>query len=419
MLSDAISRFFGIDDPFARQAPPRPWRTDWIIGLFLTLVSLATVMYARDLSPQAAEFLPLGPSAVAIVLAGALITLRRQFPLTVLLLASGVHFIVVGVTLPMVVSNASMQVLYFLGIYTAMAYARNRQSLALAIGAVLLAMVVWLVSFDSYARATMPDEFQPSFWYYLGTTVINFAYFGGAIWLGRQAWVQARLNAELTASQELVTQQATQLAEQAVLTERLRIARDLHDSVAHHISLIGVQTAAARRAMESRPEAASEAMQGVEEMSRQAVAELRTVLGSLRDLGGDGGATSLSSLAALADDPGPGGLRVSYQLVGEESPDAVVTPVQAGQLLRIAQESLANVRRHSTATEARVVVRLADAIELEITDNGLPVAGTAGSGLGHVGIRERVASLGGAVELGPRSTRGYRVRVTLPRKVNP
>lgn len=419
MVSGTIARFFGIDDPFVRQAPPRPWRTDWIIGAFLTLISLATVMYARDLSPETAEYLPLGPSVGVIVLAGALISLRRQFPLAILLLVSGAHFIVVGVTLPMVASSAGMQVLYFLGIYTAMAYARNRQSLALTIGAVLLAMVVWLVSFDSYARATMPDEFRPSFWYYLGTTVLNFAYFGGAIWLGRQAWLQARLTAQLTASQELVTAQATQLAEQAVVTERLRIARDLHDSVAHHISLIGVQTAAARRAMGSRPEAAGEAMQGVEEMSRQAVAELRTVLGSLRDVAGDGGATSLAGVAALADDPGPGALRVSYQLVGEESPEAVVTPVQAGQLLRIAQESLANVRRHSTATEARVVVRLGDRVELEITDNGLPIAGTQGTGLGHVGIRERVASLGGQVELGPRSTQGYRVRVTLPRKVGP
>ncbi|SHI40144.1 Signal transduction histidine kinase [Tessaracoccus bendigoensis DSM 12906] len=418
MLSRWLSGFFGLNDDFVRPVPGRSWRTDWIIAAVLSLVSVATLMYMRDLSSEMLDYLPVVPSCVAILVAGVLITFRRRFPIGVLLLASGAHFVIVGVALPAVASIGGMQVLYFLGIYTAMAYARNRQSLALGVGLVLFAMVVWLVAADSYARATAPDEFQPTLWYYFGTTVLNFAYFGAAIWLGRQAWLQAKAASELATSRDLVRDQGARLAEQAVVAERLRIARDLHDSVAHHISLIGVQTAAARRTMGSHPEVAAQAMLEVESMSREAVSELRGMLGSLRDVPDEGnGARTIDGLAALADESSVNGLLVSYQLVGEPAEAQTITPMQAGQLLRIAQEAVTNIRRHSTASEARIVVRLGRSIEMEITDNGRPVLSAPGTGLGQVGIRERVAALGGTVELGPRSTVGYRVRVTLPRRI--
>ena len=415
-MVERVAEFFGLDDDYVRPAADRPWRTDGIVAALLTGISASLLMFMRDMNDELRHSLPLVPSFVAIGSAGVLITFRRRYPVGILLLASGAHFIVVGVTLPLVVTMTSMQVLYFLGIYTAMAYARRRQSLMLAMAAVLFAMLVWLIMADSYARAIQPDEFQPTFWYYVGTVVMNLAYFGVAIWLGRQAWLQAKAAEELATSRELVQAQARQLADQAVIAERLRIARDLHDSVAHHISLIGVQTAAARRAMDTKPELAAEAMRGVEDMSRDAVAELRSMLGSLRDVHEDGGLKTVQALAALAEESSDAGLRVAYECVGDPAAAERLTPMQSSNLLRIAQESLTNVRRHSTATEARVVVRLEDGIELEITDNGLPVPNTAGSGLGQVGIRERAAAMGAEVEIGPRASRGYRVRVALPRK---
>lgn len=416
-MFERVADFFGLDDDYVRPRPVAPWRTDWIIAALLTGISMSVVMYIRDVNPDLVDHLPLTGSFVAIIVAGVLITFRRAFPISVLLLASGAHFIVVGVLLPVTVSMASMQILYFLGIYTAMAYARRRQNLMLAMFAVLLSMAVWLVVADSYARAVQPDEFQPTLWYYVGTVVMNFAYFGVAIWLGQQAWLQAKARDALAESQSVVQQQGERLAEQAVVAERLRIARDLHDSVAHHISLIGVQTAAARRAMATRPELAAQAMQEVEDMSREAVTELRGMLGSLRDVSEDeSGSRTVEALAALAEEASGNGLSVSYELVGDPRLAEAMSPMQASNLLRIAQEALTNVRRHSTATEARMVARLGDEIELEITDNGHTVPHITGSGLGHVGIRERVAALGGTAEIGPRSTRGYRVRVTLPRK---
>ena len=416
-MFERVADFFGLDDDYVRPRPVAPWRTDWIIAALLTGISMSVVMYIRDVNPDLVDHLPLTGSFVAIIVAGVLITFRRAFPISVLLLASGAHFIVVGVLLPVTVSMASMQILYFLGIYTAMAYARRRQNLMLAMFAVLLSMAVWLVVADSYARAVQPDEFQPTFWYYVGTVVMNFAYFGVAIWLGQQAWLQAKARDALAESQSVVQQQGERLAEQAVVAERLRIARDLHDSVAHHISLIGVQTAAARRAMATRPELAAQAMQEVEDMSREAVTELRGMLGSLRDVSEDeSGSRTVEALAALAEEASGNGLSVSYELVGDPRLAEAMSPMQASNLLRIAQEALTNVRRHSTATEARMGAPVGDEIELEITDNGHTVPHITGSGLGHVGIRERVAALGGTAEIGPRSTRGYRVRVTLPRK---
>lgn len=210
-MFERVADFFGLDDDYVRPRPVAPWRTDWIIAALLTGISMSVVMYIRDVNPDLVDHLPLTGSFVAIIVAGVLITFRRAFPISVLLLASGAHFIVVGVLLPVTVSMASMQILYFLGIYTAMAYARRRQNLMLAMFAVLLSMAVWLVVADSYARAVQPDEFQPTFWYYVGTVVMNFAYFGVAIWLGQQAWLQAKARDALAESQSVVQQQGERL----------------------------------------------------------------------------------------------------------------------------------------------------------------------------------------------------------------
>lgn len=413
--ASSVRAFFGLDDDFVRPVPSGPWLGDALIALVLAAVSVASLMVYTEI-PETAEYVtPLWPNLLAIATACALIAVRRRFPIAVLLLASGAHFIIAGVNLPLVTVLAGMQVLYFLGIYTAMAYARRRDTLMLAMIAVLASMLVWLVVSDAHARAVV--EVPRTAWNYVATITANLAYFGAALFLGRQAWLQAKAEDGLRTSRAMIQRQSEQLARQAVLAERLRIARDLHDSVAHHISLIGVQTAAARRAMETRPELASAAMQEVEGLSRGAVQELRGLLGSLRDVDADSDDRSLGSLERLCAESSTEALRVTYDVVGETALLSALTPTQASSLQRVAQEALTNTRRHSTADEVRVVLRATETdVELEVTDNGTPVPGTTGSGLGHVGMRERVLALGGRLELGPRATRGYRVRVTLPRK---
>lgn len=173
--------------------------------------------------------------------------------------------------------------------------------------------------------------------------------------------------------------------------------------------------------MDKDPEAAKNALGVIEESSRTAVNEMRQLLGMLRaadpDLDVDtpdekapqAGADRLPALIAEVNGQG---LEVGFHQIGplQELPQTVSVSVY-----RIAQEALTNVRKHSTARSAHITLRyLADAVELEVIDDGRPKHASVGSRLGHVGIRERVGLLGGESEIGPRPVGGFRVRVRIP-----
>ena len=241
-------------------------------------------------------------------------------------------------------------------------------------------------------------------------------------------WRGARQRARLAEQAELLRSQGERLRQRAVLEERLRIARELHDVVAHHVSVIGIQAGAARKVLARDPDAAARALTEVERSSREAVTQMRGLLGTLRAVDGEDDPQrqdrspepGLADLPALVDSHRVPGFTVSHQLV--ESPEGTAARVPAPvalTLYRTAQEALANVRRHSTARRVGVVLRVTAApaggyAEIEVVDDGRPRGGTSGSGLGLLGIRERVASHRGEVEIGPRGTGGYRVRVRLP-----
>jgi signal transduction histidine kinase len=220
--------------------------------------------------------------------------------------------------------------------------------------------------------------------------------------------------------------------------ERSRIARELHDVVAHHVSVMGLQAGAARRVLERDPARASsdpravEALTVVEQNAREAVDELQRMLGALREPGDVPSTTAstrgLAQLGELVAEAQAAGLPVSFAAVGEEKP---VPPAIGLTVYRIAQESLTNVRKHAgPRASADVRLRyLADAVEIEVSDDGAGAAGAdraarprsaargtaqAGSRLGQIGMRERVAAAGGELELGPKPRGGYRVRARLP-----
>jgi signal transduction histidine kinase len=259
------------------------------------------------------------------------------------------------------------------------------------------------------------------------TLVINAVYFGGAVVGGQASWRNARQKAQLAEQASTIRDQSDTLRRRAVTDERLRIARELHDVVGHHVSVIGIQAAAARRVIDRDPEAAATALGGIERSSREAVAQMRSLLGTLRDLGEetterDGRAPEpgVGDLPALAAERTASGLVTAYDQV-ESSPGAAQQlPGPLGlSLYRVAQEALANTTKHSTARSARIVLRVEDRIaspyaELEVLDDGRPRGATSGSGLGHLGMRERAAGMRGEVEIGPRPTGGYRVRVRVP-----
>jgi signal transduction histidine kinase len=209
-------------------------------------------------------------------------------------------------------------------------------------------------------------------------------------------------------------------AAQAVALDRVRIARELHDVVAHHVSAMGVQAGAARAVLDRDPEAARAALSAVETSARGALTELRNLLDTLRtpdaETAGDAPGASTLRLAALPElvaHAGANGLPTTLTVVGD--PVAASELVQVN-LYRITQEALTNARRHggSDAT-ADVRVRYGTAsIELEITSTGV-VRGGGRPGLGLVGMRERATASGGTLDAGPRPRGdGWLVRVRVP-----
>ncbi|GAA2217003.1 histidine kinase [Micromonospora olivasterospora] len=206
---------------------------------------------------------------------------------------------------------------------------------------------------------------------------------------------------------------------QVVLEERARIARDLHDVLAHTVSVMVVQAAAADDVFESDPQRAREALRRTEEAGRQALTELRGFLRTVRaddeaDEGPDRGAPqpTLADLPRLIEMMGATGLRVALMCDGDGE---VPLGVQVGAY-RIVQEALTNTLRHAGASAAEVLVRVDESeVRVRITDDGRGPAGGCGSGHGLVGMRERASLLGGTLQAGPRpGCAGFEVQARLP-----
>ncbi|SDF42105.1 Signal transduction histidine kinase [Lentzea fradiae] len=203
--------------------------------------------------------------------------------------------------------------------------------------------------------------------------------------------------------------------EQVKLLERERLARDLHDTVAHHVSAMAIRAQAGLATAAARPEAATEALRLIESEASRALAEMRTMVRALRrtesaDLAPSPSVTDIALLAS----PGRPGPEVDVRMDGDvgELPKSVGTA-----LYRLAQESVTNARRHArNATRIDVLVTVDDtAAHLRVSDDG-DTGGTRGPGRGHglIGMRERADLLGGSCEAGPGPGRGWTVTAVLP-----
>ena len=203
----------------------------------------------------------------------------------------------------------------------------------------------------------------------------------------------------------------------AASEEQARIARELHDVIAHSVSVIVVQAAAAREVFEAQPDQARAALLSIETAGRDALRELRLLLAAVRP-GADADPTQpqpgLDRLDELAEPLRAAGLDVAVHREG------LTRTVPAGVDLsayRIVQEALTNTLRHAHATRADVTVRLgSDLLELDVLDDGRGAAGERGDGNGRglAGMRERASMLGGTLEAGPARRGGYRIHARLP-----
>ncbi len=208
-------------------------------------------------------------------------------------------------------------------------------------------------------------------------------------------------------------------ARRRVAEERLRIARDLHDVVAHHIALVNVQAGVAAHVMDRRPDQAKEALAHVREASRSALDELRATVGLLRQSGDPAAPTEpapgLAVLGELVDTVRRAGLAVEVACADRRPPLPAAVDLAA---YRVIQEALTNVRKHAgpDATAEISVVRVGATVEITVIDNGSGGGAPNADGGGHglLGMRERVTALGGALTAGPRYGGGFRVHAILP-----
>jgi signal transduction histidine kinase len=208
-----------------------------------------------------------------------------------------------------------------------------------------------------------------------------------------------------------------QRARIAVADERARIARELHDVVAHSVGVIVVQAVGARRVFDHDPERAREALGSIERTARTALTDVRRSLGVLRredDERALAPQPGVDDLNGLIEQASAGGLTVELAVEGERAPLPQAIDLSA---YRIVQEALTNVIKHAGAAHALVTVRyLDDELEVEVADDGAgpSVGSTDGSGLGIIGMRERVEAHGGRLHTGAGTDGGFLVRASLP-----
>jgi signal transduction histidine kinase len=252
-----------------------------------------------------------------------------------------------------------------------------------------------------------------------GPTDVSTPVLVAATWLlGHYVRTRRLYTDELERKNRELEQAQHDLARRAVVEERLRIARELHDVVAHALSVIAVQAGAGRMVGEDSPSTAREALASIETASRSALGEMRRLLMVLRSDEGEVEplvpSPGLSELEGLVAATVRSGLAVEVRTEG----DRVALPVGVDlAAYRIVQEALTNVRKHAHASRATVVISYDPAeLGIEVRDDGVgPCAnGRLGAGHGLVGMRERAALYGGTVETGPGSRGGFRVTARIP-----
>lgn len=403
-----------------RTPSAREHRGDLVLaGVLLvgTVLSAALSSIAQVYGDEAQE---LWTALVYAVFIAVPLAVRRRWPGIVAIVVSLAYFAAVSLKVPEIfVGNISM----FVALYTVGAWMNDRRRAMIVRIGIIVGMFVWLIITmyrDAITEADKADVaaglFSPYIAYMLIQLLLNILYFGGAYYFGERAWAAAAERAVLEERTAELEREREVTAAQAVALDRVRIARELHDVVAHHVSVMGVQAGAARLVIEQDPDGARQLLTGVETSAREAIRELHQLLETLRTPGGDATETAstlgLDDIAELAASSTEAGLPADYAVIGDPVP---VPPMIAVNLYRIAQESLTNARRHAGAgATADVRVRYDDdGVEVEIVNTGRSIVNLR-PGLGQLGMRERATASGGTLEVTPRPSGGLRVRARVP-----
>ena len=354
-------------------APPKRW--DWVLAAFFLLIVFGELL--RD------DALPAWAGLVPGLVAVAFIPFRRVIPLIAVATVVAVEAVCLvialrDISIEDVESSAGLPSIFL--IYALCRWATPRDVLiGFIVSAAGAAVVQW-----SAEDLTVGDWLFVVPWLIVG---------GFALAMRYRARLTQNRNTEIR------------------LTERNSLARELHDTVAHHVSAIAVQAQAGQYVAATDPEAAAEALRSIEKIANESIDEMRRMVGILRSDDDQARTVAADSLESLADTSG----RPAVHIAGNPQLDDLPAGVGAA-LFRIAQESITNARRHSRdASFVEVSVTRHDGrVEMVVDNDGQPTTRNSGSGYGQVGMRERVDALGGTFESGPRPAAGWRTATSIP-----
>jgi signal transduction histidine kinase len=400
--------------------PLRVVTQDVVLALFVTVMQVqgTVARVAAEGAPRPlTDFGNLG--FALLVVSGLIVAVRRRWPVSVFVTTALASLVYFGFDFP----DGPGWLGLFVGLYTLTAYGDGRRSLVIAgVGTGVLAIGWLFAAADIEPRAAIGWVF-----FRIGASVMSAA-------LGESVRSRRVIAAEAQERAELAERTREEEARARVDAERLRIAREVHDTVAHAIAIINIQSGVTAHVLDKRPERAREALQAIEQTSSRALREMRAILGVLRD-DNDGrvphpGLGQIDELTAKARDAG---LDVTLEAT---SPATPLPSAVGSAAYRILQESITNVIRHVGPTRVKVALNPGiDVLEIHVTNEGRraapgddpadphvpaqhPTSNSTGSsakpGRGILGMRERCQLLGGEFDAGPTPGGGFEVTARLP-----
>ncbi|WP_158299874.1 sensor histidine kinase [Glycomyces paridis] len=389
----------------------RPFTADCLLAVALAVGYTGFFAAMADLTP---EFDLDWPRSLIIMAPFAVIALRRRALWAGV--ALGVAIMAVAVFWePAQVMGADSGIGFFVLTYTAAAWRSLREALLVAAAIwspVAVVIYTGVGSGIDHVTATI-------------LVMVNLVMAATVFWIGWVVRNRREKVEELSERARFAEERQEALAAQAVADEQRRIARELHDVVAHHISVIGVMSEGAKRVLRTDPDAAEEALATVNQTARTALREMRDILTVLRQGHDEAGAADLEpqptvdSLRALVAQTKDAGLPVRYTVRGQEYP--LPTGVSLA-VFRIAQEALTNTIKHAgPQARAGVVVDYGETefrISVGDSGTGAPVVAGFSGGHGLIGMRERATLYGGTLESGPRPGGGYLVEARFPKNAH-
>ncbi|SDS64240.1 sensor histidine kinase [Jiangella sp. DSM 45060] len=373
---------------------------DVLIAGFVTLLQVQGTHSAIEREPELggpAEALGI-PGNALLLLSGLVLLVRRRWPIPVFIVTGLVSVAYFGSGFP----DGPGWLSLFVAIYTVTAHGDGRRSLVVVANGLTVLAVVWIATAEGGTERIGWLAFR------IGATIMAAA-------LGESVRSRRVIAADAVQRAEVAERTRDEEARRRVDAERLRIAREVHDTVAHAIAIINVQAGVTAHVLDKRPERARETLLTIEQTSARALREMRSVLGVLR---GDDDGSPGPSLGAL-DELVAVGRRAGLDVTVTGSVPAGVVPDDVDRAAyRIVQEGITNIIRHAGPARVTIGLELAGGeLRVSIADDGGELSGPAGPpvepGRGLAGMRERCELLGGTFEAGPDGD-GFKVSARLP-----